>query len=452
MSQHSDTASAVTAYHNLLQATPQLAADSAAMLQTEQPGLKLTFGGSPLCSVLRPQFLSLSTYAYVQRDACALATAMFRLAHRVSHDRKLQDALGLTLEERDLIAIDPGFRDVSPTSRLDSFMAGDAWYFVEYNAETPAAIAYEDVLSELFARMPVMAGFSKQYTVTPLPARGHLLDTLLDSYRQWGGRVTPCIAIVDWKDLPTATEHTLFCEFFSQHGLDALIVEPAELEYTRGRLHAAGRGIDLVYRRVLTSELLAQPDVAKPLIEAYRNHDVCVVNSFRAKSLHKKAIFSLLTDDAYANLLTDAEQSVVAAHIPWTRTLTDTKTTYQGNSVDLLPFVLEQREGLVLKPNDEYGGKGVVMGWETAPEDWERALATAVETPSVAQERVPVERDLFPVWEQDELQWVELTPDIDPFLFGTSVRGVLTRLSAAALLNVTAGTGSLAPTFLVEPA
>jgi hypothetical protein len=47
------------------------------------------------------------------------------------------------------------------------------------------------------------------------------------------------------------------------------------------------------------------------------------------------------------------------------------------------------------------------------------------------------------------LVWPELAVDLDPFLFGTEVEGALTRLSAAALLNVTAGTGSVAPTVLV---
>ncbi len=30
------------------------------------------------------------------------------------------------------------------------------------------------------------------------------------------------------------------------------------------------------------------------------------------------------------------------------------------------------REQLVLKPNDEYGGKGIVLGWEVDDAEWER--------------------------------------------------------------------------------
>ena len=40
--------------------------------------------------------------------------------------------------------------------------------------------------------------------------------------------------------------------------------------------------------------------------------------------------------------------------------------------------------------------------------------------------------------------------DTDPFLFGSHVVGSLTRLSTVTLLNVTAGAGSVVPTYIVE--
>jgi hypothetical protein len=49
---------------------------------------------------------------------------------------------------------------------------------------------------------------------------------------------------------------------------------------------------------------------------------------------------------------------------------------------------------------------------------------------------------------------VDISPrlvDLDPYFFsGQTVYGMLTRLSTVALLNVTAGGGSVVPTFIVE--
>jgi len=445
-----DVTAATEAYHDLLDRDRSLAEGSAARLAEMEPRAGTMFGGKPLCTVLRPQFLSRQTYERICQVCALLSRAMFRIAEQIPDDSELVELLGLTPVEQDLIATDPGFREISPTSRLDSFMTHDSWQFVEYNAETPAAIAYEDVLSELFLDLPVMQAFSRDFRVTTLPARHRLRDVLLDAYRQWGGQDSPRIAIVDWEGVPTEPEFDLFAHFFRASGLQTMITQPERLEYDGQHLYADGQPIDLVYKRVLISELLARPEVAEPLVRAYKDHRVCMVNSFRSKLLHKKAIFALLSDEKYAHFFSDAECQAIAQHVPWTRKVEERRTTFGGKEIDLVPFIRDHREHLLLKPNDEYGGKGVVIGWETSQADWEAALADALGTPFVVQDRVYVTCDSFPRWSDGNLVWVDLAADLDPFLFHTEVGGVLTRLSPASLLNVTAGAGSTAPTFLVE--
>ena len=105
---------------------------------------------------------------------------------------------------------------------------------------------------------------------------------------------------------------------------------------------------------------------------------------------------------------------------------------------------------LVLKPNDEYGGKGVVIGWETAPDEWARALAEALRTPSIVQERVTIAYEAYPAMVDGTVQIGRRLVDSDPFVFGNEVHGCLCRLSTVTLLNVTAGGGSTTPVFLVE--
>jgi uncharacterized circularly permuted ATP-grasp superfamily protein len=125
-------------------------------------------------------------------------------------------------------------------------------------------------------------------------------------------------------------------------------------------------------------------------------------------------------------------------------------TTYHSAPIDLLSFVHAERERLVLKPNDEYGGKGVVIGWETTPDEWARALAEALRTPSVVQERVTIAYEAYPTMVDGAVQIGRRLVDSDPFVFGGEVHGCLCRLSTVTLLNVTAGGGSTTPVFLVE--
>jgi hypothetical protein len=85
-------------------------------------------------------------------------------------------------------------------------------------------------------------------------------------------------------------------------------------------------------------------------------------------------------DQALSHGLFSAEErQAIDAHIPWTRRVEERRTVYHGATVDLLPFCADQRKRLVLKANDEYGGKGIVLGWETPPEDWARALQAALD-------------------------------------------------------------------------
>jgi uncharacterized circularly permuted ATP-grasp superfamily protein len=176
------------------------------------------------------------------------------------------------------------------------------------------------------------------------------------------------------------------------------------------------------------------------------------VNPFRCKVLHKKASLAVLSDEANAHLFRGDELAAIAAHVPWTRVVAERATTYGGERVDLLPFAARHRERLVLKPNDEYGGSGIVLGWTVDDAAWEAALRAALETPYIVQERVAIPREPYPSVVDGAVQLIDRFVDTAPFVCdGAYSEGVHSRLSTAALLNVTAGGGSSIPTFVVEP-
>src|SRR5206468_3838495 len=82
-------------------------------------------------------------------------------------------------------------------------------------------------------------------------------------------------------------------------------------------------------------------------------------------------------------------RAAIGDHIPWTRMVAERMTTHAGRTVDLVPFIVANRDRLVLKPNDEYGGKGIVLGWSVDDAAWERAVRAALNEAYVVQERVP---------------------------------------------------------------
>lgn len=473
------SSTAISYYHDLLQ-QPGLAGDSWDLLTARMAERRMIFGERPLCTVLRPLIYTPAEWRYLTARTELVGRAFDRLAHLMLEDAELRAQIYLTPEEEELIQIDHGYPATTPTARLDSFYARNedgmreipGWTdsrgqpqsemfanrtlsFIEFNGESPTSMAYSDVLSDLFLELPVIQAFSQRYAVRALPSKRPALDALLRAYYEWRGNrhKLPDIAIVDWHGVPTASEFELFVEQFAENGIAAVICAPEEMEFRRGQLYAGGAPVDFVYKRVLTSELLRRYGLDHPMIDALRARAVCIVNPFTCKLLHKKAILAVVSDERNAHLLTAAERQAARAHIPWTRTVEERSTLDPaGNPIDLLPWASANRQRLVLKPNDEYGGKGVRIGWETEQSAWNAALTDAISEPTVVQERAPIAYEDFPIPNAEgALAFDRRLVDSDPFLFhGARVHGCLCRLSSETLLNVTAGGGSIVPVFVAE--
>jgi hypothetical protein len=445
-------ADAIARYHDLLQ-RDGLAADSQAQLERLTELRDLYFGDRPVCSVLRPRFLTASQFRFLQDRVKALLPAFAKIYKRAMADGAFRKQFGLLDWEEDWITIDPGFDDPSPTARFDSFFVSERELkFTEYNAETPAGTAYHDVLSEMFYGIPVMQEFQRRYQIRPLPARPGVLHAILDSYRQFRGRREgPRIAILDWREVPTYSEFRLYDDYFRSMGLESRIIDPREVEYTGGKLRHGDFVIDLIYKRVLISELYERGGNDHPVVRALRDRAVCMVNGFRCKLLYKKASFAVLSDEANDALFDTNEMQLIREHIPWTRRVEERTSRYGGQPIDLVPHILANRDKFVLKPNDDYGGKGIVLGWTVDASAWEAAVRNALTQPYIVQERVNLPREVYPSVHDGKLHLIERMLDTNPFVcISSTVDGILTRISTEALLNVTAGGGSTVPTFVIE--
>src|SRR5437660_5071163 len=443
---------AVAHYHELL-AESELAQKSLAHLDQGLERAKLIFGGRRLSPYLRPHFVTEEDFARAS-DVCeTIWAAIEKVKDAAVADASLLDELGLTETERELARIDPGYRAVSPTARLDSFLTDDAYSFVELNGESPAGIAYADAAFDIFEELPVMKRFAEKYELRRLEGRPLMLSVLLDCYEEFLGRKPerrPQIAIVDLKGMPTQKEFELFREYFEAEGCPSIIASPEELAFKNGRLRAGDFEIDIVYKRLLVNEYLPIMAEQPALLDAYRAGAICMVNSFRSKLIHKKALFAVLTDERYRSLFTSDEQQMIAGHVPWTRRVRAGRTDYFGEPIDLIEFIGERRDRLVLKPNDDYGGHGIYIGWNIDEIGWDEALHNALANGDyLVQERVPTARETFPaLTPEDTIQFVEQLVDLDPLLFNGKVGSAFTRLSSNELANVTAG-GGMVPTFVI---
>jgi hypothetical protein len=440
-STHALREEAISHFHDLLAADDSLSPVVFEKLRTAMRKNRLVYGERPIGVALRPHFLHHKQFQRLTQTAQRVASALEKVAAAVVQDPTLMNELGMTEAECKMALVDPGFSTAGVTTRLDAFVRGDEIKFVESNAENPSSLPDQEELNRLLFELPVMTRFARRYRLRQFSPVETLLETLLSTYREWGGSGVPNIAILDWKDLPTSSEFVLLRDRFSAHGVPTIICSPDDLEYQQGQLRCGAFRIDLVYKRVIIHEFLNRYDETHPLIRAYVNHDVCLVNPFRCKIMHKKAVFEMLTDDERQSWFTTSEKEEISRSVPWTRRVSDRKTTRRRKKINLLEFIRRNRSSLVLKPNDDYGGHGVHFGAQMDEREWENSIETALSADYIVQDALDLHPEVFPIFSETDWKLQPMFVDTNPFLFRGKVCGAMVRLSSTPIVNVTSGGG-----------
>ncbi len=436
---------AIAEYHELLAADESVNAELFARLKNMMGARRLVYGARTLGVSLRPHFLTRAQYDRLVHCSETLAGAFEKVGAALISEPALLDLVGLTETERRLALIEPGFSNSAVTTRLDAFVRGDEVKFVEYNAENPSSLTDQDGLNEVLFEVVALQQFAEHYRLQQFTPAGSLLRALLATFQEWSGGSrsahAPNVAILDWADLPTAGEFVLLRNYFASRGVPTIICTPDELEYTGGKLRRGEFQIDLVYKRVIIHEFLARHDETHPLVRAYADGAICLVNPFRCKILHKKAAFELLTDETRASWFTELERKVIHDCVPWTRRVAARRTTYRGQTIDLLEFIRKNRDGFILKPNDDYGGHGLALGNRASESEWDAWLTLALANDYIVQERLELQMEEFPIFDDARYALQQMYVDTNPFLFRGRMDGALVRLSDSPIINVTSGGG-----------
>ncbi len=445
---------AIARYHKILESDAHRNLSWATELQKQMEAEQLSFGGRLICPFLRPHFITRRQYDSLVKTGETLISAVDRMQQIVLQNPAMLSQLELLPAEKMLAAIDPGYKNLEVTCRLDSHLTNGSLHLVQYNADSPTGVAWADNLSELFYNAAPVKEFRKKHPLSRVGGKKHLLSALLSTYKQFKGRGKPRIAIMEFRPSfsTTTSEFELYRDYFREEGYEAEMVSPDQLEFKNDVLRRGNFEIDLVYRRVSVQEFLQRFDLSHPLVQAYRAKKVCIANSFRSELAHKKAMFALLTDEEVTAKFPAAEKKAIREHVPWTRLISTAKTTYRNKKVDLQEFILKHREKLVLKPNDDYSGQGSFFGWEMNDDSWERALRQASRLPYVVQEKVEPAKSVFPILsDTGGLELREMRVDVYPQAYLGRILSCSSWVSAGSTTGFASSAG-LAPTFILEGA
>ncbi|GAA3553812.1 hypothetical protein [Kribbella ginsengisoli] len=189
---------------------------------------------------------------------------------------------------------------------------------------------------------------------------------------------------------------------------------------SEGLLVNQGRRVDAVFRLFVCTDMPDVPGEAA-LRAAVESGQTKLFTSTAGWLLANKIMLTYLWDDI--SLLSPEDQELVRLHVPWSRLLT----------ASMLEDAVAQRASLVLKPADEYGGAGVLVGHETDPAEWREGLVAAVRDGGfLLQDYVRPDRltmDLAHVETGEQVQ-VSVPYSVGPYTFGRKPYGCFLRVGS----------------------
>ncbi|HVC11584.1 MAG TPA: hypothetical protein VNE59_08115 [Burkholderiales bacterium] len=227
-------------------------------------------------------------------------------------------------------------------------------------------------------------------------------------------------------------EFLLFQRLFRQHGIEALVAAPEELELREGKLwHAPTRSaVDLVYNR-LTDFMLEQPDHAA-LREAYLSTAAVVTPHPRAHALYadKRNLVLLSDPDRLAALGVGPNvRETLLAGIPRTEIVT------AANAAQLW----SERRGYFFKPFAGFGGRAAYRGDKLTTRVWQEILRGGY----VSQRMIlPGERVI-----EDGASPQVLKFDLRNYVYDGAVQWLAARLYQGQTTNFRTPGGGFAPVY-----
>lgn len=304
--------------------------------------------------------------------------------------------------------------------------AAGAATLIECQAGDPSGMGVEEASAAAFASLDAFDATGLQRTsiassfrqlVAPSPATAGLVVFVI--HRE---------AFLEW-------DVARLLRVFRAEGVEAIMVDPAELRFADGRLWVGARAVKTVVRDSL-EDLLAPERVAAShaLMEAWAAGVVEVVNPMGSIAADHKVLLGRLRSTAVHERLPDETSALLRETVPET--------------VALESVPAPSRHEWVLKPSDGYGGFDVTIGPAVTDDEWLRAVTAARSSGRafLLQSFVRAERAEFPVVVDGRLALRPHHLVLSGWMHGDRFGGLFARVHQRAVVNVHQG-GGLVPVY-----
>ncbi|MDQ7822466.1 MAG: glutathionylspermidine synthase family protein [Candidatus Eremiobacteraeota bacterium] len=407
-------------------------------------------GEEPFNLTLMPLFLKEKSHGLL-RDTTEQADRLIdKVVKLYFKDPYVHDYFPYWNIPKEWIDADPLYPKPTVINRHDILYDGKKLKFIEFNTDNPGGIGWTDLYEELFREHPLYMKLIKEYEVNKERAivKG-LMDAILECYHAMNFSEPPRVALVNFRGLAgNYPESEIVRDFFTEHGIEATITDARDFELKEGRLFAGSIKYPIIMRALRAEFYMRYPRDLRDFIKGVTGGAACVINSFRALIGSHKTIHSFLSNPLNSHYFSDNEVKFIKKYIPWTRRLDETVTlSVEGDEVILRSYMLANREKLVIKPSSGAGGYNVMVGKSTPELKWKETVEEYQGDPSwIVQEYMAIPEIKVPVIKKNKIVIESKFFNLSPYCIGGKYVGVLGRVSAKDVINISAG-GGIIPVF-----
>lgn len=377
---------------------------------------------------------------YSQKDVDIfenMTTEIFKIVNKsieiyMNHP-SVRSIWNFTRELEELILIPHRFEANVPMGRFDFFYYPDGSYkFCELNTDGTSAMNEETPLTDLLLETKGMKHFSEKYDFKRYELYQSWVDEVTNIYSEFiqnGGEASekPFVIIIDYMSKGSPHEFEVFKERFVATGYDCDIVSPDALTFKDERLYFKNKKVDIIYRRLVTRDMMDHYDELTPLIKGIKANHTCIIGSIKSQIVHTKKYFEALHHPSVRKYFNKTELTYIDAHIPYTRELIKDKNFKK---------YVDDKDFYIIKPIDFYASKGVYAGKEFSAARWTELLEEGIASGYIIQEfcEKSINKNLY-FNKEGSMEVKEVNNITGLFVYNEKMKGIFTRAGFNAVIS-----------------
>ena len=416
-------------YINIIKKDPRAYHEDYKVTMDKVANSSAQYKGKPVPFLYHPMFFTEKDVKDIEKIGDMMISITNKVTKRYIDHPEYRKRFGYSKELEDLILIENGYDINVPMGRFDIFYKDiDNFKFCELNTDGSSAMNEDNTIAKILLETKSLKTMGEKHDLSYFELIDKWVDDSLEIFKKWDKDIDkPNVAIVDFKESGTPKEFELFQESYTRKGCNAIIADPRDLKYKDGNLYFEDFKIDLVYRRIVTFELIESIDKIPDFIQAYKDQAFCCIGSIQSQIIHNKIIFKILHDEDTLEFLSQEEREYVKNHIPYTGEFREDRSVYEK--------VLNNKEKYIMKPLDLNASRGVYTGRDLSQDEWKVKLDESWNKDYIYQEFVDPYNREFVVFEDDEVKIEEFGSIVGIFMYKEKFAGMYTRIGKENIIS-----------------